>query len=539
MKWKGRSQLFMTAILTISLMAVTAHAFDDDDDEMTFGVDEVSGDQELDYLEDLIDEGQQLYEEGSYEQASLRFFDVLEDHEPGAEAYHPQAEYELARSLLRLELYQGALRYFGQIAEEGDFHPYFESALRGLLLLTEAVPGDMTLAQHLARYVDYFPDMVPHEYHDRYAYLAGRHLYDNLELNQAVRLLRSVSHRSDFYARARYIMAITHVADYEAEPAVEAFRDVLRFFEGQDTPLSELTGDDLRLLDLTHLGMARVYYSTGQFDTSLSYYDRIDRQSPRWPEALFESSWTFFHVDRFNQALGNLHSLNSPFFEDAYFPEGPILAAVIYFYNCNYGLVRDTLEDFDFVYEEVKDELEAILRDHPDAVSLHDWGTRWRAGEVDGQPELNSALRSSLEDRQLVQRFELVDAIDTETESMQDLSDSWQTSLLGDTLMQEAALAHSFASTDAGELVQRRLERIISELDDLINQQNRILYEVARAERGEVEADIRAGMLIEDDVVDGPGIEVSDEDLYWVFDGEYWYDELGYYFFDIHSQCRR
>ncbi len=535
MRWTGRIGLFVVSAMVIYLAATTAYAFDDD--EMTFEIDDVEED--LDYLDDLIEEGQSLYEQESYEQASLRFFDVLETHDPGAEAYHPQAQYELARTLLRLELYQGALSYFGEIAQEGDFHPYFQSSLRGLLLLTQEIPGDMTLAEHLASYTEYFPDMVPAEYHDEFGYIVGRHLFDNLELEEAVRLLDSVSRDSQYYAQARYITAITHVADYEAEPAVQAFRDVLRYMERLETPLDRLTGDMARLLDLTHLGMARVYYSTGQYETSLNYYDRIDRDSPRWANALFESSWTAFHLDRFNRALGNLHSLNSPFFEEAYFPEGPILAAVIYFYNCNYGLVRDTLDDFDFIYEGVQEELEMVLQEHPDPFSLYEWGTKWRRGEVEGQPEFNSALRATLNDRQLYQRLDLVDAIDAETEAMQELSDSWQTSMLGDTLMQEAALAHSFATTDAGELLQRRLERVTNELEDLITQQGRILFEVARAEQGEIEDDIAAGMLVDADVVDGPQLDVTSEDLYWVFDGEYWKDELGYYYFDIRSECRR
>ncbi len=535
MNWTGRVRFSVMVALFALVWASVAHA----DDDMVFGVDEV-GDPALEYLDELISEGQRLYEQQNYEEASLRFFDVLMDLEMGAEAYYPEAEYELARTLFRLELYQGSLSYFGQIAEEGDFHPYFQPALRGLLLLSDVIPGDMTLTRHLARYADHFPDIVPEAYRDRYAYLAGRYFYDNLEYERATELLRSIDDDSEYYARARYIQAISHVADYEAEPAVEAFRDILRYLERQDTPLDRMRGEQRRLLDLTHLGMARVFYSVGRFDNSLAYYDRIDRNSPRWAEALFESSWGYFQVDRFNQALGNLHSLNSPFFEDAYFPEGPILAAVIYFYNCQYDLVRETLYDFDFLYEEgVKEELESILAANPDPIALYEWGQQWRNGEVEGSPELISALQSTLNDRQFRQRFELVESIDSETAAMNSLADSWQTSLLADTLIQESALAQSFSTADAGELVQRRLERLVSELNGLINQQNRILVEVARAERGDVEADVRAGMLLDDRVEEESQLEVTDEQMYWRFDGEYWKDELGYYFFDVRSQCRR
>lgn len=530
-------RLSLTTILIVTLLVAPSAALAFDDDEMSFDIDEV--DVDLAFLDDLLTEGQGLYEREQYEEASLRFFDVLETHEPGAEAYHPQAEYELARTLLRLNLPQGALSYFGRIAEMGDFHPYFRDALQGLLVLTESIGGDMVLAEHLARYAEFFPQLIPEQYRDHYAYLAGRQLFEDLDIEEAVRLLRSVSRGSAYYARARYIMGIAHVADYDAEPAVDAFRDVLRYMESLDTPLDRLRGDRARLLDLTHLGMARVYYSTGQYETSLNYYGRISRDSPRWPDALFESSWTAFQLDEFNRALGNLHSLNSPFFEGSYFPEGPILAAVIYFYNCNYGLVRETLDDFDFIYEGVRDELDLLLRDHSDPFALYEWGRKWRDGDIDGSPEFLSALQASLADRQVAQRFNLVEAIDAELEEMQELSDSWQTSFLGDTLNQEAMLAHSFATSDAGELVQLRLQRVSSEITDLINQQDRILFEVARAEQGEIEDEIRHGMMLDADIVDGPELEVSSEHMYWVFDGEYWRDELGYYYFDVRSECRR
>ncbi len=532
MKMMGRTTVVATLLMAAVCLSTTVQA-----DEMVFEPDEMEDD-DLEHLDELISEGQRLYEEQNYEEASLRFFDVLQSDEPGADSHRAEAEYELARALFRLELYQGALRYFGQIAEEGDFHPYYRQGLRGLLLLTNAIPGDMTLAEHLARYADDFPDVVPEDYRDQYAYLVGRYFYDRLEIEEAVRLLSEVDEESPYYAQARYIMGITHVADYEAELAVEAFRDVLRYYEGRTTPLDELTGSDAHLLDLTHLGMARVYYSTGDFDVSLGYYERVERESPRWPEALFETSWTFFQVDEFNQALGNLHSLNSPFLEDAYFPEGPILAAVIYFYNCNYDLVRETLDDFDHVYDDVREELEAVLEENPGPGALHEWSVQWRSGEVEGPPEFESALHASLNDRELIQRLELVDSIDEETAVMDEMADSWQNSELAETLFQEASIARSFSTTDAGELVEGRLERLVGELGDLITQQNEILFEVARAERGEIEADIRDGMIGEDGV-DTADLDVSSEEMYWEFTGEYWQDEIGFYRFDIQSECRR
>lgn len=86
--------------------------------------------------------------------------------------------------------------------------------------------------------------------------------------------------------------------------------------------------------------------------------------------------------------------------------------------------------------------------------------------------------------------------------------------------------------------MQRRLERTVDELEDLLSQQGEILFEVARAERGEIEAEIQRGME-ELEVTDALDLSVSDEQMYWEFDGEYWQDELGFYYVDVRSECRR
>jgi tetratricopeptide (TPR) repeat protein len=300
-----------------------------------------------------------------------------------------------------------------------------------------------------------------------------------------------------------------------------------------------LSPEERNLLELSQLGMARVFYSTGQFDTSLRYYSRIRRTSPLWLDALFESSWAHFQVDQFNLALGNLHTLNSPFFADSHYPEGPILAAVIYFYNCNYPRVRYVLDDFEFEYEGIKKELEQVLARHQDPMDMYGWVARVRRGDAEYDHGVRSVLRASLNDQQLQQRFGLVDAIEREKKKKESMAESWKTSPLGDNLIQEATLAHSFAMSDAGELAQQRLQRAVRELDDLILQQKRIMFEVARAERGEIEADIRAGMMLSGTEVSMDQLNVTDEHLYWTFDGEYWRDELGFYVFSTASECRR
>ena len=93
--------------------------------------------------------------------------------------------------------------------------------------------------------------------------------------------------------------------------------------------------------------------------------------------------------------------------------------------------------------------------------------------------------------------------------------------------------------SDAGAIAVQRLERTSLELANLILEEKKILFEVARAEKSDIDTDLRAEQGVDRNVTDRPDVNVSDEELYWTFNGEYWRDELGYYHFNVNSECKR
>ncbi len=485
----------------------------------------------------FIEEAKSLYEEGKYDQASLILHRVVSQKDLSAPSTVPEARYELGRTLIQMKLYQGALVHLEKIAKAGSTHAYYIPALTALLNLSDVIPSDPNLRKALARYADQFPDQIPEDYRDRYAYLVGRHFHGKMNVERAVDLLDAVNRQSSFYAKAQYIKGTTHVADYSAEPAVQSFKGLLTYLLDRKNNQG-LDAEQQKLLELTRLAMGRVFYSTGDYETSLKYYDKIDRDSPRWPRTLFESSWAHFQIDQYNRALGNLHSLTSPFFEEAYFPEGPILASVIYFYNCKYDRVRYELERFEATYAPLQKKLQNVLGQQKSNTQMHKWYEKVRNGDVTFSEEIGPIVRGALDDKKVRQKFDLVELIDREVDKIRSMPSSWTSSPLGQSLLQEANLARSFAVEDAGSLTKTRLERVVDNLDELLNQKKKILFEVARAEKGQIEADIRAGMEVDKNVKKRE-IEAGSEAVYWEFKGEYWRDEVGHYVFNVGSKCQR
>lgn len=523
------------------MLSMSTVALAQDDDGMSFGVDEVETPAEASPVAEFLEEGKKLYKADKFAEASLLIYKVIsavDNGDVGAEALLPEAEYELGKALFRLELYQGALTYFGRVVDMGDAHPYYLPTLRGLVLLTEVIPSDQTLLARLAPYASNFPQDVPKKYRDQYAYLVGRYLYSVGEYEKALELLNYIKPSSKEYLNARYIMGVTHVGNYDAKNAVAAFKDVLRPLTGKLAD-NDLEPEERQLLELTWLGMARVFYSVGEYNKAIKYYSLIPRKSPVWPKALFESSWAYFQLDKANKALGNLHTINSPFFARSYFPEAPILSGVIFFYNCKYARVRYELEEFEFTYLPIKDELEQVIADNQDPGKMVEWLRDLQSGKSSADEKITRILAASLDDKQIQRKLKLIEATSVELGKIEKLPSTWKSSALGGALVQDATVAREFAINELGELVQSRLKRVRDQIVDLNVNRERILFEVERAERGEIEAEMRAEMQLDSNVTDAKRVAVTDEELYWTFDGEYWKDELGYYFFTVNTECKR
>lgn len=303
----------------------------------------------------LMDEGLKRFAREDFPGAASSYWAVLQDPDISADAVRPRAQFEMGKALMKLKMYEGATVFFEEIVNSGPVHPYFEATAPWMMLLSRRVPGDPAMLRRVASFGALFPDRVDAKYRDEMAFLLGQNSFNQGELESALSYFALVSPDSNFWARSLYYKGITHVRQYEAQPAVDAFKALLSL-DGKGASAEE----GKRLNEMAMLAMARTFYSTGEYEKSLRLFEGIPLGSSTWLDALFESSWAHFQLDQSNRALGNLHSLNSPFFSAQYYPEAPILQAVILFESCRYTGVRKTLDLFDDVYGPLLGQLEAL-----------------------------------------------------------------------------------------------------------------------------------------------------------------------------------
>ena len=299
--------------------------------------------------------------------------------------------------------------------------------------------------------------------------------------------------------------------------------------------------------DLANLSLARTFYSTGQFELAVKYFDRVSQDSYDWANSLFEASWANFMLKQkgYSKALGNIHTLQAPFFEDSIKPESVAEAltvkATIYFYNCLFDRAEEAINEFNAVYPNLVGDLKKLLASTTDNSALFELAVKIRGG-TSGLPEQTErAARGILGDTTILKRFQYVEQLDRQLDLHDKSEAGWKSTSIAQAVFADLTLQRSLAVNEAGDLARRRMISLTRELDQLTKRVIKIEYEIIQGERGTVEGEISTESEANRTVSKrrAEDIRVDDEHIVWPFTGEYWRDELGYYRVKVANKCAK
>ncbi len=494
-----------------------------------------------------------LYQQEHYLEASVQFQRVVEGETQDAPANVQKAQFFLGKALYHLRFYQSALAIFDEITQQGQAHNYFGQTLQWLAQLATQLPEPAGIIEKVGRYgvdqLDQFNTAQSADLYNHLIYLMGRYKYQQLEFDEAVALFQRVDRQSDYYVYARFFEGISHVRLRRAQPAIQSFRAIIEAIDQGVTGID----DTQRMRDLAWLSLARVYYTasnrtdaeTGErqidgrlLGNAVEAWNRIGTGSEYWLDALFEESWAFFLADEYSRALGNIHTLYSPYFDDAYYPEALVLKAVVFFSACQIQNSEAMIALFHERYDPVNTELQAALAQFQDNQQFFEFLQRVRSGEANLSPRIRAIVASSLSDRTVLRHLEYVRLLESEEARLNQAPDEFKNSSLGSRILQDIFVAKSFAIDQTGDLARGRYSRLIDELNELMTQVDTIELEIATYQRGQLSQEMREQQT-EVSRRGGLNVEVDEEHQVWPFDGEYWRDELGFYRQQVTSQCGR
>ncbi len=490
-----------------------------------------------------VEQARALIEDERYYDAFAKLAEVLPTLPLGEPVRH-EAQYQMARLLMGLNLYQSALRSLDEV-DVGRDHPLYARKIRDYLTIQRAMPGDMATLERLATAPE---GAFKGEDQPEIDFLVGRAHFDANEPEKAIEVLSRITPKGgEFYLKARYLIGVIHLLrdkDRQVRPALEAFKDILRFEKIVGSPSYY---PEYR--ERAYMALGRLFYSQASqiesakqrndaFETAGRYYDQVQEGSSLWLDSLFELGWTYFHLKRLDRVLGQLHTLNSPYFEDRYYPEARVLEALILFRTCRFNEVLVVVARFLRDYRPLRKELDAQLGgDRSDAEFY--WYLASLAGDKESlSVSLRRIFNAALNDRELQRTFTLVAKLGAEQQGLEKLLRNTTAKAAAKALSEDLGRVRNVMISEAGAMARRRLSRVREDLTEIIRQGLRIKYEALRARRNSINDEVRLSMAEAAEAANEPR-EEDEEHVVWAFDGSYWRDELGGYTYEVETRCEQ
>jgi tetratricopeptide (TPR) repeat protein len=501
-----------------------------------------------------LDAAKRLLEQKAHETAALAFDQIL--REPALAPVHEEARYQLGKALVRMGLYHSALATFDALLDGGAGSRFFGSAMEWLFFAGAKMGNEQPLLSRVARHAR---EAFPPGYEDRFHFLlakyefergralddAGRSSEARTAFTEARRLASLVREQAgaaapaargdapaldegDLFAKARFVDGLIAYAQGEPEPASAAFKDVVRL----TNPKRGRTADP-QLRELAFLQLARIHYESRQNRYAIFYYGKMPWGGENWLEGLWEASYAHYRIGDYEKTLGNLLTLQSPYFKDEYYPESYVLKAIVYYENCRYPEARLVLETFSGLYEPVYEELTRITTSAQPPSAYYDMLEGGRGALA------TKLTKLAFTDQNVRRLSESVREVEREMDhGVGERRDAFRESALAKRLLEALAAEKIALVSEAGARARGKLEWERDQLRTLLAQALRIQIEVSRKEREALEGSLAKGSQVEVVKDLKYSSAVSDEHLYWPYEGEFWRDELGTYSYTLTRGCK-
>ncbi len=475
-----------------------------------------------------------LYTRGDFSGAASAAFQVYSSSRNAQEKMN--AGIFLARSLQALDLPYSASRFYGAIVRQGpQNNPFFREAFEKLGAINSMVSlGQAQIVQMVSGRDGgaLNPEFIPGSARGFYFYYLGVDSFDDRKYGAAVRLFKSVPGGSPYYLRAQFHLGVIANLQGQHSQAISYFSGVASGARRDDD------GDHLRSGAI--MNIARVEYETKRYNDSLMQYGRVSRDSDQWLDAQFEGSWAFFMIEKQNNALGNLHTVQSPFFENRFYPESYILQSITFLRLCRFDETKVALVKFRDRYQPLFGELKKLINDYGDNPrSFYKLVYDFRGGSLtrfkESWPIFDTLSRTDAFREGAI----AVRNSDSELARLSRYGGKWASSGLQEELRDFLGKKKAVAADEAGRKLYLKLSVQRDYLKELSRQTEFITAEMLLNRVDALRASLQVSTAEQRvNFIGGfQTLNVAQELEYWPFQGEYWEDELGYYVYNLASQC--
>lgn len=338
--------------------------------------------------------GEVLLRQREFARSGEIFAQVVELFRQGLtkEPVHADASFLLAESYFRGDQLLSARRQYLEMVRLAEAPPYDSYLGRSLGRLVDIALRTARLdeLQFVLSQVDQAAAKKPTM---SLRYAKAKALFALDRLDEAERLLVPIPKTSAMYPQAQYILGVIYLNRALAPnpvpasakeagvvpPAARRFaRAVLQF--QKVTQLEVDTEDHRHVVDLAWMALGRLFYEVDDLLDSADAHAHVRRDSPEFPEMLFELSWVYVRLADFERAERGLEVLGVVSPDKLDFAEGALLRADLMLRSSQFDPALSAYRSVRRRFEPIETEVEAFVARNSDPASYYDRLVEDRSG---------------------------------------------------------------------------------------------------------------------------------------------------------------
>jgi Putative Zn-dependent protease, contains TPR repeats len=507
----------------------------------------------------------------NYELAMALFAELMEDKEHRIEAL-----YQYALTAKGMNLPSEFRQYMIKVAQETKSKEWQERAANSLVAnITDLKMSDIGMIDPLVN--KYEIDVTKNQ---DYQITRAKYYSEQGQLGLMEDALMYIDEKSPKYPESLLLSALFNYRQGKVDEAVIYLDKLMALTDGDKAaPLRSIGA----------LTLARIQFQKSQYKDAFQSYLKVDKSNPLWLQAMVEQAWTQILSEDYEGAAGNMFSLHTDFFKQAFSPESYVVRTVGYLNLCQYGDGAQVLQEMQKRYTPWKGKLDAYSTSHKQTTAYYDTVKTWLKNsdlkEVDGLPrsfivELARHPSFMTVQKQIngyedeTQRFNKIaltliklerSMIQKQSEASKEMADAKRSGssdkvataerkLLGAKIqyhiakkarlsiksLRDSGLARIEKEKNgmrdvASSALQRRFKEMQANLNRVIDQNEVLKYELFSGAGEHIRYQMAGGEVNDKERAE---LKVADEkQLNWKFKGEIWEDEVGHYRSSLKNVC--
>jgi hypothetical protein len=308
----------------------------------------------------------------NYELAMGLFAELMDDPDHRIEAL-----YNYAMTAKGMGLNSEFRQYMIKVAQESKSKDWQEKATLALVANVSVLEkSDIALVDPLI--TKYEIDITKN---DEYQLKRAKYYSDKGNLGMVEDALIFISETSPRYPEAVLLNALFNYRQGKVDEAIIDLEKLMTITEGDKKSQIRAIGA---------MTLARMQFQKSMYKEAFQSYLKVDKSDPMWLQAMVESAWTQILSEDYEGAAGNMFSLHTDFFKNAFAPESYVVRTVGYLNLCQYGDGVQVLGEMKQRYAPWKKKLDEYSGTHKDSLAYYDTVKSWIKNsdlkEVDGLP---------------------------------------------------------------------------------------------------------------------------------------------------------